>query len=49
MLPVLTRLLDRAKSQATVEDWDAAWREGTKMSLEEAIGYATDAGRTPGI
>jgi predicted ATPase/Tfp pilus assembly protein PilF len=44
VLPVLTRLLDRAKSQATVEEWNAAGREGSKMSLEEAIGYAM-AGR----
>jgi tetratricopeptide (TPR) repeat protein len=46
-LPLLTRLLDEAKSRITSDEWDAAWSEGTKMNLEEVIGYATSVRGEP--
>jgi tetratricopeptide (TPR) repeat protein len=47
VLPMLTRLLDGAKSQIGGDEWEAAWNEGARMSLEEVIRYATSARGEP--
>ena len=41
LLPILKEMIEDAQSRTSRDEWDVAWNEGNRMSLDEAIEYAT--------